>query len=317
MRADAGSGVKTPVKTNATDDAIIPVDTQDSWIVGSDRMNRDTADTAKNARAFFNKAKGAFRSGTAGGAEWDDASVGTNSHAEGTNTTASGANSHAEGSSTKATSWQAHAEGFGSVASASAAHAEGNSTASGEYSHAEGSGTVASGQKAHAEGQHSEASRFAQHAKASGQFSSAGDAQMGNIVVRNLSTDATPKLLTGGITTGSLDYGGAGESVLGVRASRAFQVKISTVARRTDVQGEMAGWTWEGLVGRDATGNARIIGAPVQAAWGDAPATDAWALAVSIDTTNVTTNYVAITATGEVGKTIRWVTKIEWVEVGG
>jgi hypothetical protein len=78
----------------------------------------------------------------------------------------------------------------------------------------------------------------------------------------------------------------------------------------------MAGFTWEGLVGRDITGNARIIGAPVVNKWNDTAAA-AYTVTVSINTTNTTNNYVAVTSTGEAAKTIRWVAKAEWVEVGG
>ena len=65
--------------------------------------------------------------------------VGTQSHAEGSETTASGAYSHAEGYNTTASGDYSHAEGN-------------NTTASGDYSHAEGSGTTASGSYSHAEG---------------------------------------------------------------------------------------------------------------------------------------------------------------------
>lgn len=81
--------------------------------------------------------------------------VGSNSHAEGLNTTASGNASHAEGRGTTASGNCAHAEGRSTTASGSNAHAEGyNSEASGEYAHAEGRGTKASGSNAHAEGKY-------------------------------------------------------------------------------------------------------------------------------------------------------------------
>lgn len=53
---------------------------------------------------------------------------GTNSHAEGVNTTASGNNSHAEGSATQASYTNAHAEGMSTIASGTASHAEGAGT---------------------------------------------------------------------------------------------------------------------------------------------------------------------------------------------
>lgn len=411
MRADAGTG-GAPVKVNNTNDAIIPLDNADSWIVGSDRMDNEAGVFAKYDRAWFNKIKGAFRAGQATGTEWDDVNVGhrsaafgsdtkasglssfacgtsttasgTSSHAEGTltvasglrahaegqSTTASADNAHAEGRDTTASNWQSHAEGQGTTASGLNSHAEGNlsaasgqgshaegyntkaqsdfahaeghnTTASGTVSHAEGNGTTASGPNSHAEGEgsratgvsahaenqyteasgnysHAEgqgsvASRRSQYAKSAGGISAAGDAQIGNMVASASTTDAVAKVLTSAALP--LVLTGATANVLTLPASRAFQLKISTVARRTDVQGEMAGFTWEGLVGRDATGNARIIGTPVTNKWSDTAAA-AYAVAVSIDAATAD-NYVAVTVTGEAAKTIRWVAKLEWVEVGG
>lgn len=87
------------------------------------------------------------------------------SHTEGQNTIASGRRSHAEGGGTKARSYDSHAEGYGTIASGSYSHAEGYQTTveTGEGAHAEGYSTpgpqatssvgiYASGQGAHAEG---------------------------------------------------------------------------------------------------------------------------------------------------------------------
>ena len=79
--------------------------------------------------------------------------IGSHSHAEGRDTTASGAFSHAEGDSTTASGQSSHAEGGATSASSYYSHAEGNSTtASGYDSHAEGKSTTASGNNSHAEG---------------------------------------------------------------------------------------------------------------------------------------------------------------------
>ena len=92
--------------------------------------------------------------------------IGTNSHAEGFNTTASGERSHAEGSSTTASSNSSHAEGASTTASSNSSHAEGMSTtASGEGSHAEGMSTHAEGNSSHAEGNTTKASGNYSHAE--------------------------------------------------------------------------------------------------------------------------------------------------------
>lgn len=243
---------------------------------------------------------------------------GSAAHAEGDNSQATNTAAHSEGRQTRATGSYAHAEGNMSQATDTSTHAEGNNTrATGYAAHAEGNESHATGQMSHAEGDWAQATRRGQSALGGGAWDgmTPGQAQAARIVLRRQTTDATATVLTAGGGVPALT--GQETNVLTVTASRALQLRISAVARRTDVQGEMAGWTWEGLVGRDSTGNARIIGAPTQTKWGDAPATDAWTLAVSIDTTNATNNYVAVTATGEAGKTVRWVAKLEWVEVGG
>ena len=85
--------------------------------------------------------------------------VGSNSFAEGYNTTASESNAHAEGDRTVASGQSSHAEGRITTASNSCAHAEGNETvASGTYSHAEGNGTIAQGFAQHVQGRYNVAS---------------------------------------------------------------------------------------------------------------------------------------------------------------
>ena len=77
------------------------------------------------------------------------------SHAEGAGATASGYVSHAEGEETTASDYCSHAEGYGTTASGQASHAEGESTTvSGYASHAEGTGTIASSDYQHVQGQY-------------------------------------------------------------------------------------------------------------------------------------------------------------------
>ena len=93
--------------------------------------------------------------------------VGQNSTAEGSNTTASGDCSHAEGDSTKASGYGSHAEGGNQTkASGLYSHAEGQTTeATGSNSHAEGSSTKATQSHSHAEGSYTTASGVSSHAE--------------------------------------------------------------------------------------------------------------------------------------------------------
>ena len=71
--------------------------------------------------------------------------VGTNSHAEGFNTTASGERSHAEGASTTASGNCSHAEGLYTRANSSNQHVQGKynvEDSQGKYAHIVGNGTT-------------------------------------------------------------------------------------------------------------------------------------------------------------------------------
>lgn len=81
--------------------------------------------------------------------------VGSNSVAEGSDTTASGMYSHAEGFSTTANGYCSHAEGEFTSAEGNGSHAEGYyTTARVDYSHAEGDHTIANNHASHAGGRY-------------------------------------------------------------------------------------------------------------------------------------------------------------------
>lgn len=91
---------------------------------------------------------------------------GSTSHAEGNNTTAGGSNSHTEGDTTTASGMTSHAEGEMTTASGLASHAEGSeTTAARDFSHAEGMMTTANGDASHAEGSNTKTSGHASHAE--------------------------------------------------------------------------------------------------------------------------------------------------------
>lgn len=106
-----------------------------------------------NANSHVNFA-GAFTVGS----RKENSTIGVNSTAEGSNTTASGDYSHAEGERTTASGAHSHAEGYSTEAKLYASHAEGTNTISNNnYAHAEGCKTEANGEASHAEGQYTEA----------------------------------------------------------------------------------------------------------------------------------------------------------------
>ena len=104
-------------------------------------------------RMMWVPAKSAFRAGYVGGAQWDDANIGSYSTAMGRNTTASGYSSTAMGYGTTASGAYATAMGIWTTASGAYSTAMGNqTTASGYYSTAMGGYTTASGSRSTAMG---------------------------------------------------------------------------------------------------------------------------------------------------------------------
>jgi len=128
-------------------DANVPYTTAD-FVFGSPQL-ADDGDANHDNRMFFDKSKGAFRSGYSSDARWDDANVGFNSIAMGYNVRASGVRDVALGSSTTASGGRALATGA-------------NTTASGYVSTAMGGETLAIGDRSFAIGLGSTAGAFPQ-----------------------------------------------------------------------------------------------------------------------------------------------------------
>jgi hypothetical protein len=322
---------------------VYPTNVADSLIVGSTQFD-DAGGTDRDFRLFFNKAKGAFRAGRVTGTQWNNASVGVESAAFGLDCTASGANSFACGITATASAVETFAQGqatanasgataFGgstasgvrafaanaSTASGGSAFAAGNgTTASGDYSTALGQGGTAAGRAATALGESASAPRFGQIAAGASFFAAAGDGQAARYVARRQTSGATPAVLLfdgGAITANAVTLTGANTNVLTVPVSKAHRFTINAVARRTDTPGTFGGWTITGTLVRSSSGNARFIGTPTVVTDLDAGAAT-WTLAVAVNTSNATNNYLEITATGEAGATIRWVAEISTAEVG-
>jgi hypothetical protein len=103
-------------------------------------------------------------------------------------------------------------------------------------------------------------------------------------------------------------------NVFTVTASRAFRFRIEAVARNVAAD-EFAAWSVVGTIVRHSTGSARFISTPVVTTDADAAAS-AWTLAVSINTSNATYNYLVLTVTGEASKSLRWSAATYATEVG-
>lgn len=174
-----------------------------------------------------------------------------------------------------------------------------------------GASTVCGGQRNYASavysavlgGRRSVADKYGQQAHASGMFSSSGDAQRSNFIARIATTNATQ-------TEMFLD-GSSNRLVLANNTTWTFDILIT--ARRTDVDNEGAGYSFQGVI--DRNGNAAstaIVGTVTKTVI--AEDTAAWDVDVDADTTN---GSLRIRVTGEASKNINWVAHIRTVETTG
>jgi hypothetical protein len=150
-------------------------------------------------------------------------------------------------------------------------------------------------------GSGSSASQYGAIAFAGGEFANPGDAQHGNYILRNITTNNTPKeLFLDGIGT---------EFIVPANSVVTFSMMIA--ARRTDATGGGAGYKFEGAVRRDATSSSvTLIGSPSRTILGETNA--AWSVAIGV---NTGTGGLTVTVTGENSKTIRWVAVMQTAEV--
>jgi hypothetical protein len=274
-------------------------------------------------RFFFDATSGAFRAGLVRlgfGEEqvWDAASRGFCSVAiGGANTRATAANAVALGTNSNASASGGVAIGNAAAASGTNGFASPGSTASQTSAVALAGGTASagnavaiggtcSGTSAVSLGQLSAATRAGQISMSSGRFAANGDAQTTFVNMLASTSDATAT---------ELFLVSAG-TYLTIGATRTMAFVIRIAAHRTDVSGTAAVWTSIlGGITRDSSGNCRLLGSVTGA--GTTTLCDAggsaWSVAVTADSTN---NRLAVTVTGEAGKTIRWAASVYIAEVG-
>lgn len=235
-------------------------------------------------------------------------------NASGNNATSLGRSSVASGDSSTALGNSSSALGYATAVGVSASGSGWGATALGYSASASATSSVAlgyycsaSGTNATALGYSAVASREGQHALANGCFAVGGDSQVSQYVLRATTTDATPTEVTAS---------GAGSGYVDVPAGRTYTCEIKIAAIRTDVSGTAAAWTnIQAAITRDLTGNCRVLGSVTGS--GTTTLCDAgastWTVAVTADTSN---QRLAVTVTGEAGKTIRWAASVDLVEVG-
>jgi hypothetical protein len=176
-------------------------------------------------------------------------------------------------------------------------------SATGDNAVAIGSGAVATAEGGFAVGSGSSARIYGQQAFANGSFATAGDAQEGLYVLRNITTDNTlTELYLDGVT--------ATESLV-LPNDSVFTFDILVAARRTDATGGGAAYRFVGVARKDATsGSITFIGTPSKTVIGETD--NPWDAAVSVNTGN---GSLRVRVTGQNAKTIRWVATVRTSEV--
>jgi hypothetical protein len=147
-----------------------------------------------------------------------------------------------------------------------------------------------------------------------GRFSSNGDAQSGEFVLRRQTTDAAATRLSADNTAPG------GQNTLNVPNNGSYLCRLMVLGRQAGgsagTAGDSAGWTAEVLVKRGASPAATTLlggNASIAPTLNDATAA-AWRLGLAADTTN---GGIAVTVTGEANKTINWVARVLSVETTG
>jgi hypothetical protein len=155
------------------------------------------------------------------------------------------------------------------------------------------------------------ANRLGMMAHANGQFSTAGDAQRGSVVMRRQTTDATPTNLSldGAAPSGSTITSSTHFILLN---NQAVFADIRVVARSTSGTNHAA-YMRRVLIKRDANAASTAIIGTVLLPTADieSAGATAWDVAITADTTN---GGMLITVTGAASTTINWTAEVSFVE---
>ena len=210
-----------------------------------------------------------------------------------------------------ATGSNAIVAGYRAKSSATYALAIGGSTneSSGSYSVTIGGSTnLASGSFSYAAGYFAVSTQYGKKAYSSGRFSTNnGSAQLGTMVLRKPTTDATASVLT-------TDEGTAASTNQVILPNNsAFSFTGTIIARQQAAGGSnYAAWEIKGAIIRDANAASTTLGSFNINALSATAGASAWVVALTADTTN---GGLAITVTGAAATNIRWVATVNTSEV--
>lgn len=262
------------------------------WALGSGGDVRGTAAVDMQTTRLASTMVASGNYATVGGGQNNTASIDSATVGGGASNTASAPHATVGGGAynTASGSYATVGGGLFNTASGVAATVGGGTynTASGAYA------TVGGGRRAKAD-------KYGQNSLAAGFFTAIGDAQTSTLVARTATTNATPAPLF-------LD-GTSARITIADDTTWAFVVTV--VARRTDANNESAAYQFLGCIDRNG-GTTALVGSVTKTVIAEDSA--AWDCNVTADDTN---DALVVTVTGEAGKSIRWVARVELVEATG
>lgn len=139
--------------------------------------------------------------------------------------------------------------------------------------------------------------------QASGRFSNTGDAQVGRYLLRTVTTTAIPVEM--------FVDGGAGTVRLILPDDSTWSFRVMVTAHRTDADDGHAGYELKGVIYRKSgAATTSIQGSIIKSVI--AESNPPWDINITADTTY---GALKLVATGQSGKTIRWVALVETVEI--
>lgn len=271
-----------------------------------DAQNTESVSIGKNSAAT---ADGAVQLGRNGYATATDAVSLGKSRASGTSSFAAGISNN--GSTYGATGSQSVSVGQFTRATSSGAAAFGSAfaNASGSQSVAIGRNVLAQQQASVALGQQSLSAVAGKFAYSSTNFSATGDSQHGMCVLRQSTTDATPKVMLTDIATASA----SATNQIVLPNNSCFGFTGTVIARENSAQtNDFAVFEIKGGAVRAGSASTTALGSYNINKISESTGAANWSIALSADTTN---GAVAITVTGEASHSIRWVATVNTTEV--
>ena len=268
-----------------------------------DAQNTESVSIGKNSAAT---ADGAVQLGRNGYATATDAvSLGKSR--------ASGASSFAAAVSNNTSTYGATGSQSISIGQFTRATSGGAATFGGAFSNASGSQSLAIGRNVLAQqqasvalGQQSLSAVAGKFAYSSTNFSATGDSQHGMCVLRQSTTDATPKVML----TDSASVAASAINQIILPNNSAYFFSGTIIAREQASAGtDVGAWEIKGAIRREANAASTVL---IKSTIDDFNVPTGWAVALTADTTN---GGLAITVTGAAATNIRWVATVNTSEV--